>query len=245
MKKALSILAIMFVTFALFAAAGTTVKIGGAYDNFKTTIPKGGDFYDHKVFTTGDGFGVEGDVQYDMPQNTTFFIDFNIVFFQDAKIQRDLPGAPQVSVKDFYGPFSAYEKNQFFFNFFSYSFGVAKRFDVNNFKFYVGGGFAFDRLWLKSTATEGLEFGTSKVEYTVVDKTIGITAYLEAKVMLSKVFGISLTAKPQVGIYNKHTTNETVTYTSASAQKSVTKKLVKDFAISHAMPVSVTLAFSF
>jgi len=244
MKKALSILAIMCVSVALFAAAGTTVKIGAAYDNFKTTVPK--DLYGYETYTTGDGFGVEAAVQYDMPGKTMFFVDFNIVFFQDAMAQDDLPGSRPESVKQHYSVFRENEKNQYFFNFFSYSFGVAKRFDMNSFSLFLGGGFTMNRLWLKSTATDGFDvIGIAKREYKITDTIFGITAYVEGKAYISRTFGISVAAKPQVGIYNKHVVTDTVTYTNGELKPSVTKKQVKDFVISYAMPVSVCLAFSF
>ncbi len=63
--------------------------------------------------------------------------------------------------------------------------------------------------------------------------------------MLGKVFGISLTAKPQVGIYNKHSDTLLETYTIPSSSTKETPKEVKDVALSYAMPVSLSLTFSF
>ena len=56
---------------------------------------------------------------------------------------------------------------------------------------------------------------------------------------------IGLTAAPQIGLYNRHSQTQVLTYTTASPATSVKEKPVSDFAVSYAIPVSLSVAYSF
>ena len=221
---------IICVCAVAFAAVGTTVKLGIADDLFRIKTASGDDIPNSNLIK-GSGFGGVFGVQYDLNDNTIVFMDYNIVFFSEAKIKLDLEGYDWMSIRDFYG-LEADEPN--YMNFWSTSIGAAYRMDFGSFKLTLGGGFNFNRFWNNMKMNEAGE----KYDRIEVDTILGVATLIEGKYMLTRDLGITLTAKPQIGLLARH--KHTMKYSYGSTTKKATA-----FAVSYAVPLEIGMAYSF
>ncbi len=113
MKKLFSILAVLLVATALFAQVGLTVKAGGTFgfasyksvaegkDNNGETEKFEDSMVDKALVLKTNGFGFDVGVQYDITDKLLAYVDFNMLFPGDAKV--NFPDSFLISDLKYYG----------------------------------------------------------------------------------------------------------------------------------------------
>jgi len=230
MKKLFAILLVICVASALFASVGTTVKLGASTDLFRVKTPSDEKTIPISRLIKGIGFGVDFAAQYDISEKVMFFSDYNIVFMSDAQIRTDAEETEWTDIRTY---FEMPEDAELFLNFWSAAIGVAYKIDLNRIKLALGGGLHFNRFWNKMRTKEG----EMTYDRTEADMIFGFTTFIEGKFMLTGDMGITLTAKPQIGLAGQHTT-------SFAPSSPETKKALGS-ALTYACPVALGLAYSF
>ena len=225
MKKLFAILVVLFVAAAVFADAGVTLKVGGSLDWFRVRTASDDDALSMSDILKGAGLGVDLGAQYDISDSLFLFSEFNVVFFKDADFRLDEDGADWVSMRNFYG---RGDDNEVYMNFWSTSIGLAYKFSSGSFDIALGGGLAYNRFWCNMKG-EGILLQRLEVE-----KSYGFTGYFEAKYMMTKDMGLALTVKPQITLLGYHETVLNGEETNALS-----------FTVSYAVPVALSLAYSF
>ena len=225
MKKLIAILVVLCVAAAVFAEAGVTLKVGGAFDWFRVRTASDDDALSISDILKGTGLGVDLGAQCDISDSLLFFSDFNVVFFKDADFRLDQDGSEWTSMRNFYG---RGDENEVYMNFWSTSFGFTYQFTSGSFDIALGGGLTYNRFWCNMKA-EGILLQRLEIE-----KSYGFTGYFEAKYMMTKDMGLSLTVKPSVTLLGYHKT--------VIAGEEVD---ALSFTVGYAVPVALGLAYSF
>ena len=213
MKKLFSVLVVLLVATALFAQVGLTVKAGGAFgfasnksvadleakSGTQTNKGKWEDMKlaDKALILKTNGLGFDVGVQYDITDNLLAYVDFNMLFPKDAKINyndmllydkiADFPAdvAKKYLTED--GNLKAYSLKELIadlnandeyvkefakfstkHSFFSVSAGVAYKLDFNAVKLNVGGGVTLN----KATSKFSMEIDTVIEEEEVKVKEV-------------------------------------------------------------------------
>ena len=238
MKKVLSILLILCVAASLFASIGLTVKGGAGFDYLDQKTVKREEAphaYNRFSFTALE---LQAGIQYDVSSKLFVFTDADFVFPHDsyAKIGDDnsesdwfllsVPGTINGN----------YEKSSFL----SLSTGVGYRLDLNVVKLAVGGGVSYSsyKVIFKDSGAG------NHYEITYRDKCIGVTGLIEAKYMLSANVGLTVTAKPQMNIYNLFSI-DVMNNNEADPSSIYNLKQIKGIALGYAIPVVVGVSYTF
>ena len=239
MKKITTILLVLCVTAALFAASGLSLKLGGDFDLIflRTTIVESSG-KTHQFKSNGIGFDVGA--QYDFSKSIMAYADFNMVFPSDYEVSNDKDSG---SYK-FSDVVKAFEENakeipggkvRSVLLFIDASAGVAYKFDFDAIKLSVGAGFYYNILMSSLKLT-----GTGKQEIVDVVKlsTIGLSSMIEAKYMVTDKIGVCLTAMPKIGFFSNWNTYY------KDDEKNYDNSLV-GFGLSFTMPVSIGASYTF
>ena len=224
MKKLFAILVVLCVCMAVFAEAGVTLKAGGAFDWFRIRTASDDDALSMSDIMKGAGLAVDLGAQYDLSDSLFLFSDFNIVFLKDVDFQ--IEGDDEWStIRHIYG---RTDDDEVYINFWSASIGLAYRMETGSFDIALGGGLTYNRFWCNMKATPLLY---NRIE---VEKSYGFTGYFEGKYMMTKDMGLALTVKPQITLLGYHETVLNGEETNALS-----------FTVSYAVPVALSLAYSF
>ena len=243
MKKAITILMVLCVSVALFASAGVTFKVGGAFSfvtggtkDFvvkETTLTNSAS----KYTTMGAGFDLAG--SFDSSKDLKVWTDLNMIFGFDSKYK--LNSAEKWSsmnelykeAKEVAGD-SAYKK----MNTVSAAAGVAYKLNFDApVDVSVGGGLFFERIFGRVGVKE--ESYESGIEFKAIN--LGVSLYADAEYKFNDSFGISLTARPQFGLYNLTTVTQVLVISGIDG--STTMK-AKGFSFGFSIPVSIGATFS-
>ena len=283
MKKLFTVLAVLLVATALFAQVGLTVKAGGAFGfaNYKsvaTASDKAGEEHkweealaDKALILKENGFGFDVGVQYDITDKIMAYVDFNMLFPKDAKI--NFPDTTLVGALEHYAPeevkkyvnedglfkvyslqglitdlgeyvegFKDHAKTSTKYSFFSVSAGAAYKLDFNAVKLNVGGGVTLNKGTAKFNMEFDEDFGPLKTETVLSFTSFGLNALVEAKYMVADNIGVGVTLMPQVGLYS----NGSIVMKTTMGDNSETETLTsKGFALSFAMPIVVGVSYTF
>ena len=245
MKKAITILMVLCVSVALFAAAGATVKAGGAF-NFvagstkdfvyeETTIPETASKYK----SSGIGFDVAG--SFDLSKELKVWADFNMVFGSDAKFKYSNDD-DWTSMDDQYKAIKEIigDKATKKFYMISAGAGVAYKLNLNApVDISVGGGVFFERV----LGSVGGKKDDTELSFEFKAINLGVSLYADAAYKFSDNFGISLTVMPHIGVYNSSTLAET-TIIPGYSDESIEMK-AKGVSLSFSMPVAIGATYSF
>ena len=183
MKKTLSVLIVLCVATALFAAAGVTVKAGGSFGftSMSVYIKQGGMDYQDSV--KANGFGFDAGIQISTRDRMFAFGEFSMLFPAKETYRRGT--TEQVHKVD--------SVNKLFYTSFAAGVGYRLSLDIP-LKISVGGGLFVNKQTRKYTNTVG--------KFTDSFASTGIAGMLEAKYMFTEEFGAALTLLPQIGILN-------------------------------------------
>lgn len=235
MKKITTILLVLCVTAALFAASGLSLKLGGDFDLIflKTTIVESSG-KTHQFKSNGIGFDIGA--QYDFSKSIMAYADFNMAFPSDYEVSNDKDSDSYKFsdvVKEFEEMGNKVRSGIFFIN---ASAGVAYKFDFDAIKLAVGAGFYYNVLMssLKLTGT-GLPERVNIVKLS----TIGLSSMIEAKYMVTDNIGVCLTAMPQIGFFSNRNVSNYM-----DGEKISDDSLV-GFGLSFTMPVSIGASYTF
>jgi len=280
MKKLFTVLAVLLVATALFAQVGLTVKAGGAFgftsyksvaegkDQDNETIKFEDGLADKALVLKDKGFGFDVGVQYDITDNLLAYVDFNMLFPKDAKVNISDPDLfamlvaanPDLAEKYFTDDhmikaFSVEglvaDLNKYLaaaeeinmstkYSFFSVSAGAAYKLDFNGVKLNVGGGVTLNKATAKlDMAHKTLDW---KETVTLTFTSFGLNAMVEAKYMVADGIGVGVTVMPQLGLYNKAEFNLSKSVGADTEKASIT---AKGFAVSFAMPIVVGVSYTF
>lgn len=235
MKKITTILLILCVTAAIFAASGLSLKLGGDFDLiFLRTTKVESSGKTHQFKSNGIGFDVGA--QYDFSKSIMAYADFNMVFPSDYEVSNDKDSKSYKfsdEVKEFEEKGNKVRSGIFFIN---ATAGVAYKFDFDAFKLAVGAGFYYNILMssLKVTGT-GLPERVNIVKLS----TIGLSSMIEAKYMVTDKIGVCLTAMPQIGFFSNRNISNYM-----DGEKIYDNSLV-GFGLSFTMPVSIGASYAF
>lgn len=242
MKRVITILMVLCVSVALFAAAGASVKVGGAF-NFVFGGTK--DFVESgateptletasQYKSSGVGFDVAG--TFDISKELKAWADFNMVFGFDAKFKYKNDDE-WASMKDMYEDMKelagdkAYKK----LNMISAGAGVAYKLNLDApVDISVGGGVFFERVFGKV----GVKIDEQEMYMEFKAINLGVSLYADAAYKFSDNFGISLTAMPHFGVYNSSTLSEKMGPEAFEAN-------AKGFSFSFSMPIVLGATYSF
>ncbi len=235
MKKITTILLVLCVTAALFAASGLSLKLGGDFDLIflrTTKVESSGKTHQFK----GNGIGFDVGAQYDFSKSIMAYADFNMVFPSDYEVSNDKDSDSYKFsdlVKEFEEEGDKVRSGIFFIN---ASAGVAYKFDFDAFKLAVGAGFYYNVLMssLKLTGT-GLPERVNIVKLS----TIGLSSMIEAKYMVTDKIGVCLTAMPQIGLFSN------LNRTNYMGDKKIYDDTLVGFGLSFTMPVSIGASYTF
>lgn len=235
MKKITTILLILCVTAAIFAASGLSLKLGGDFDLiFLRTTKVESSGKTHQFKSNGIGFDVGA--QYDFSKRIMAYADFNMVFPSDYEVSNDKDSKSYKfsdEVKEFEEKGNKVRSGIFFIN---ATAGVAYKFDFDAFRLAVGAGFYYNILMssLKVTGT-GLPERVNIVKLS----TIGLSSMIEAKYMVTDKIGVCLTAMPQIGFFSNRNISNYM-----DGEKIYDNSLV-GFGLSFTMPVSIGASYAF
>ena len=250
MKKVITILMVLCVSVALFAAAGASVKVGGAF-NFVfggtkdfvvsgETEPTPETASQYK--SSGVGFDVAG--SFDLSKDLKVWADFNMIFGFDAKFKTK-DETEWSSMNEMYDEFKAiaevlgveaYKK----LNMISAGAGVAYKLNLDApVDVSVGGGVFFERVF-GSVGFKLDDNNAGGMEFKAIN--LGVSLYADAAYKFSDNFGISLTAMPHFGVYNSSAI--AITDIEGGTDDSYAMN-AKGFSFSFSMPVSIGATYSF
>ena len=235
MKKITTILLVLCVTAALFAASGLSLKLGGDFDFiFLRTTKVESSGKTHQFKSNGIGFDIGA--QYDFSKSIMAYADFNMVFPSDYEVSNDKDsGSYKFSdvVKEFEEMGNKVRSMILFIN---ASAGVAYKFDFDAIKLSVGAGFYYNVLMSSLKLT-----GTGEPELVDVIKlsTIGLSSMIEAKYMVTDKIGVCLTAMPQIGFYSNRNISNYID------GKKIKDNSLTGFGLSFTMPVSIGASYTF
>ena len=240
MKKITTILLVLCVTAALFAASGLSLKLGGDFDLiFLRTTKVESSGKTHQFKSNGIGFDIGA--QYDFSKSIMAYADFNMVFPSDYEVSND-KDSKSYKFSDEVKEFEELAKKipggkvRSGILFIDASAGVAYKFDFDAFKLSVGAGFYYNVLTSSLKLT-----GTGEPELVDVIKlsTIGLSSMIEAKYMVTDKSGVCLTAMPQIGFFSNRNISNYM-----DGEKIYDNSLV-GFGLSFTMPVSIGASYAF
>ncbi len=252
MKKLFTVLAVLLVATALFAAAGVTAKVGGtfAFANLNSATDSNSEDFAESMNMKSNAFGFDVGAQYDIADNLAVYADFVMVFPTDATMK---DGGEEkklsVAIKELEDGFKTIDEDasvSYKLNFFSVSAGVAYKLDFNAVKLAVGGGLTLNRATMTvNGSAEALdEVYSLSVKQTFTN--IGLNALVDAKYMFNDNIGVGVALNPQLGLYN---------ITKASMKMSEALEAyfedyfddgsVNGFKVNFAMPITVGVSYTF
>ena len=235
MKKTTTILLVLCVTAALFAASGLSLKLGGDFDLiFLRTTKVESSGKTHQFKSNGIGFDVGA--QYDFSKSIMAYADFNMVFPSDYEVSND-KDSDSYKFSDVVKEFEEMgNKVRSMILFINASAGVAYKFDFDAIKLSIGAGLYYNILMSSLKLT-----GTGEPELVDVIKlsTIGLSSMIEAKYMVTDKIGVCLTAMPQIGFYSNRNMSG-----YKGGEKIFDNSLV-GFGLSFTMPVSIGASYTF
>ena len=245
MKKLSSVLIILFVATALFAAG--TVRVGASYEVVagRTQDLKIGEttLSNTKVSYKGSGLGFDIGGRYVVKGDFAVWADFSMSFLSDLK-HKEGNGA-WTSTKDKYKDYNDFAKNHNgsaskAINTISFAVGSAVNLTVDApFEVYTGAGIFFERVLAKASMTlptSSPEPGVTSITLKAVN--LGIVGYADAAYKFSEKFGINVTVMPRIGVYNS-------TQKSYSVNSAVTNFKTSGFGVSISLPIVIGASYSF
>jgi len=235
MKKITTILLVLCVTAALFAASGLSLKLGGDFDLiFLRTTKVESSGKTHQFKSNGIGFDVGA--QYDFSKSIMAYADFNMVFPSDYEVSND-KDSDSYKFSDVVKEFEEMgNKVRSMILFINASAGVAYKFDFDAIKLSIGAGLYYNILMssLKLTGT-GLPERVNIVKLS----TIGLSSMIEAKYMVTDNIGVCLTAMPQIGFFSNWNRSNYLD------DKKIYDDTLVGFGFSFTMPVSIGASYTF
>ena len=235
MKKITTILLVLCVTAALFAASGLSLKLGGDFDFiFLRTTKVESSGKTHQFKSNGIGFDIGA--QYDFSKSIMAYADFNMAFPSDYEVSND-KDSDSYKFSDVVKEFEEKgNKVRSMILFINASAGVAYKFDFDAIKLSVGAGFYYNVLMSSLKLT-----GTGEPELVDVIKlsTIGLSSMIEAKYMVTDKIGVCLTAMPQIGFYSNRNISNYID------GKKIKDDSLTGFGLSFTMPVSIGASYTF
>lgn len=235
MKKITTILLVLCVTAALFAASGLSLKLGGDFDLiFLRTTKVESSGKTHQFKSNGIGFDVGA--QYDFSKSIMAYADFNMVFPSDYEVSNDKDSKSYKFSDEVIYFEEKGNKVRSGILFIDASAGVAYKFDFDAFKLAVGAGFYYNVLMSSLKLT-----GTGEPELVDVIKlsTIGLSSMIEAKYMVTDKIGVCLTAMPQIGFFSNRNISNYID------GKKIKDDSLTGFGLSFTMPVSIGASYTF
>ena len=242
MKKFTALLIVLFVAASLFAATGLTVKAGGAFDLFFLRTDYSDGDAPYRQTYSGNGFGFDLGVQYDIGRNLMVYADYNMVFPYDFVITNTDKSGERSESETFRELLSIFEKAgikvrslDFFLD---ASVGAAYRFDLGSVKLAVGGGAFCDLLFAQFKAN--IEADTEE-RADITFFNVGVSTLIDAKYMVTENIGVNLTVMPQLGIYS----DRAVTIYENGKKDEDESIRLDGVGLSFVMPVTIGASYSF